>query len=97
MDQEIVRKIISLRHTLHQHPELSMQEVQTKGILMEIATEDVREYEKGLFSYLDTDAEGAAAMAEIRSSGALSEETEERLRNALESYTKNFVAQRPEK
>ena len=69
----------------------------TKGILMEIATEDVREYEKGLFSYLDTDAEGAAAMAEIRSSGALSEETEERLRNALESYTKNFVAQRPEK
>lgn len=39
MDQEIVRKIISLRHTLHQHPELSMQEVQTKGILMEFLRE----------------------------------------------------------
>ena len=39
MDQEIVRKIISLRHLLHQHPELSMQEVQTKGILMEFLRE----------------------------------------------------------
>ena len=29
MDQEIVRKIISLRHTLHQHPELSGHERET--------------------------------------------------------------------
>ena len=39
MDREIVQNIISLRHMLHQHPELSMQEVQTKGILMEFLRE----------------------------------------------------------
>ena len=39
----------------------------------------------------DSDAQGAAAMQEIRSTGALSAETEEKLKGALEQYTENFV------
>lgn len=69
----------------------------TKGILSAVAVEDVREYEAGLFTYLDTDAEGAAAMQEIRSTGKLEEETENRLKAALESYAENFLNARPEK
>jgi len=69
----------------------------TKGILMKVATEDVREYEAGLFTHLDSDAEGAAVMTEIRTTGALSEQTEEKLKKVLEEYTDHFVATRPAK
>ena len=69
----------------------------TKGILSRVATEDVRNYEAGLYTWIDSDAQGAAAMQEIRSTGALSAETEEKLKGALEQYTENFVNTRPEK
>ena len=69
----------------------------TKGILSRDATEDVRTYEAGLYTWIDSDAQGAAAMQEIRSTGALSAETEEKLKGALEQYTENFVNTRPEK
>ena len=69
----------------------------TKGILSRVATEDVRSYEAGLYTWIDSDAQGAAAMQEIRSTGALSAETEEKLKSALEQYTENFVNTRPEK
>ena len=69
----------------------------TKGILSRVATEDVRTYEAGLYTWIDSDAQGAAAMQEIRSTGALSAETEEKLMGALEQYTENFVNTRPEK
>ena len=69
----------------------------TKGILSRVATEDVRTYEAGLYTWIDSDAQGAAAMQEIRSTGALSAETEEKLKGALEQYTENFVNTRPEK
>ena len=69
----------------------------TKGILSRFATEDVRTYEAGLYTWIDSDAQGAAAMQEIRSTGALSAETEEKLKGALEQYTENFVNTRPEK
>ena len=69
----------------------------TKGILSRVATEDVRTYEAGLHTWIDSDAQGAAAMQEIRSTGALSAETEEKLKGALEQYTENFVNTRPEK
>ena len=69
----------------------------TKGILMKVETEDVREYEAGLFTHLDSDAEGAAVMTEIRTTGALGEETEEKLKKVLEEYTDHFVATRPAK
>ena len=69
----------------------------TKGILSKVATEDVRSYEAGLYTWLDGDAQGAAAMQEIRSTGALSAETEGKLKSALEQYTENFVNTRPAK
>ena len=69
----------------------------TKGILSRVATEDVRTYEAGLYTWIDSDAQGAAAIQEIRSTGALSAETEEKLKGALEQYTENFVNTRPEK
>ena len=69
----------------------------TKGILSKVAIEDVRDYEAGLYTWLDGDAQGASAMQEIRSTGALSAETEAKLKSALEQYTENFVNTRPEK
>ena len=69
----------------------------TKGILSKVATENVRAYESGLYTWLDSDAQGAAVMQEIRSTGVLSAETETRLKSALEQYTENFVNTRPEK
>ena len=50
-----------------------------------------------MYTWIDSDAQGAAAMQEIRSTGALSAETEEKLKGALEQYTENFVNTRPEK
>ncbi len=69
----------------------------TKGILSKVATEDVRSYEAGLYTWIDSDPQGAAAMQEIRSTGVLSAETEAKLKAALEQYTENFVNTRPEK
>lgn len=69
----------------------------TKGILSKVATEDVRAYEDGLYTWLDTDAQGAAVMQEIASTGKLEAETEEKLKAALESYTENFINTRPAK
>ena len=69
----------------------------TKGILIRIDTEDVKAYEAGLYTYLDTDATGAAAMQEIRSTGKLEADTEEKLKRALEAYTEQFLNTKPEK
>ena len=69
----------------------------TKGILSKVAAEDVRAYEDGLYTWLDTDAEGAAVMQEISATGKLEADTEEKLKSALESYTENFINTRPEK
>lgn len=69
----------------------------TKGILSKVATEDVRAYEDGLYTWLDTDAQGAAVIQEIASTGKLEAETEEKLKAALESYTENFINTRPAK
>ena len=69
----------------------------TRGILTRIDTEDVKAYEAGLYTYLDTDATGAAAMQEIRSTGKLEADTEEKLRSALEAYTEQFLNTKPEK
>jgi F-type H+-transporting ATPase subunit alpha len=46
----------------------------------------VAEFEKGLFAFLDTDVSGSAAMEAIRTTGALSDDTEAKLRTALEDY-----------
>ena len=69
----------------------------TKGILSRVEIDAVRDYETGLYTYLDTDAEGAAAMQEIRSTGKLETGTEEKLKKALDAYTENFLNTRPAK
>ncbi len=69
----------------------------TKGVLSGIDAEDVRLYESGLFTHLDTDAEGAAVMQEIRTTGKLEADTEEKLKMVLDHYTENFLNTRPEK
>ena len=69
----------------------------TKGILSRVETEDVKSYESGLYTFLDTDAEGASVMQEIRSTGKLEAETEERLKNVLGEYTDKFLDTKPEK
>lgn len=69
----------------------------TKGILSRVAAEDVRVYESGLFTYLDTDAEGVSVMQEIRATGKLEADTEEKLKQVLNHYTENFLNTRPEK
>ena len=69
----------------------------TRGILSKVEVEDVREYELNLYTWLDGDAEGAAVMEEIRTTGALSKEGEEKLRQALDRYTENFLNTRPQK
>ena len=69
----------------------------TKGILEKVKVEDVSVYESGLYTYLDTDAAGLEAMQLISSTGKLEQETEAKLRQALEAYTENFLNSRPDK
>ena len=69
----------------------------TKGILEKVGVEDVREYESGLYTYLDADAAGLEVMQLISSTGKLEPETEEKLRHVLEAYTENFLNTRPDK
>ena len=63
----------------------------TKDVLADVKVEDVRSYETELFTFLDTDSDGAAAMAAIRESGKLEEETEQKLKAALDSFTRGFL------
>ena len=69
----------------------------TKGILSKVDVEDVRAYEAGLFTYLDTNAEAAAVMQEISSTGKLEKETEDKLKQVLETYTTQFLDTKPVK
>lgn len=69
----------------------------TKGILSRIETEEVSAYEAGLFTYLDTDAEGAKVMETIRTTGKLENDMEEKLKEVLNQYTDHFVDSRPVK
>ena len=56
----------------------------TKGVLESVKVEDVNVYESGLYTYLDTDAAGVEVMQEIRSTGKLEQETEQKLRSVLD-------------
>ena len=61
------------------------------GVLSAVAVEDVHEYEMGLYDFLDSDANGATAMDNIREKGTLDAETEEKLKTALKDYTEKFL------
>ena len=69
----------------------------TKGVLESVKVEDVNVYESGLYTYLDTDAAGVEVMQELRSTGKLEQEPEQKLRSVLDAYTENFLNTRPEK
>ncbi|MFR3070924.1 MAG: F0F1 ATP synthase subunit alpha, partial [Enterocloster sp.] len=64
------------------------------GILTKVEVEDIKEYEEGLYAYLDTDADGAAAMEAIRATGAMDADTEGKLKAALTDYTERFLKSR---
>ena len=63
----------------------------TKGILGSVPVEKVQQYESGLYSFLDKDPDGAAAMQEIRATGKLEDDTQAKLQKALETYTADFA------
>ena len=64
------------------------------NILMKVEASDVAEYEAGLYDFLDQNPSGIAAMREIRESGKLEKETEDKLKAALDAYTDKFVKSR---
>ncbi len=66
----------------------------TKNILSEVPADQVAAYENGLYTALDQDSDGIAAMNAIRESGKLEGEAEEHLKVALEAYTKDFLMER---
>ena len=68
----------------------------THDYLNNVAVEDVQSYERNLYTALDADTDGTAAMQAIRESGKLEADTEERLKAALGRITDNFVNTRPE-
>ena len=61
----------------------------TKDYLKDVAVEDVKEYEKGLYEYMD--AHGAQVLSAIRTTGKLEEDTEKALAAALDDYTRQFL------
>ena len=61
----------------------------TKDYLKDVAVEDVKEYEKGLYEYMD--AHGAEVLSAIRTTGKLEEDTEKALTAALDDYTRQFL------
>lgn len=61
------------------------------GSLVDVKVPDVMEYEKGLYEFLDSDAEGAAVMEIIRTTGKLEADAETQLQSALARYTASFV------
>ena len=61
----------------------------TKDYLKEVAVEDVKEYEKGLYEYMD--AHGAEVLSAIRTTGKLEEDAENALKTALNDYTRQFL------
>ena len=69
----------------------------TNDMLTSVVPSDIKEYEAGLFRYLDTDAEGLDVMQTIRTTGKLEKETEEKLVAVLNAYTEQFSEMKTEK
>lgn len=64
----------------------------TKNILGKVAVTDVKAYEAGLYTFLDSDENGMAFMKAVKETGKLEADTEENLKKALEKYTEEFVS-----
>jgi len=63
----------------------------TNDMLMDVDVGDIRAYEEGLYHFLDSNADGRAAMEAIRETKDLGQETEEHLKAALKTYTATFL------
>ncbi|MGO5113892.1 F0F1 ATP synthase subunit alpha [Candidatus Avoscillospira sp. LCP25S3_F1] len=61
----------------------------THDFLKDVAVGDVHEFEVGLYEYMD--ANGAGVLQAIRDTGKLAPETEAELKNALTTYTQQFL------
>ena len=59
--------------------------------LTEVKVPDVASYERDLYEYLDNNADGAAVMETIRTTGSLDKDTEEKLKAILTTFTGDFV------
>ncbi len=59
------------------------------GYLVDVAVSDVRAYEEGLYTFMDDHA--YQVLENIRTTGQLSKEDEEALKQALTDYTKQFL------
>jgi F-type H+-transporting ATPase subunit alpha len=62
----------------------------THDVLRSIKVEDIHAFEEGLYSFLDSDENGRAAMNIIRETKDLGTGAEESLKAALETYTATF-------
>lgn len=60
------------------------------GYLKEIEVPAIAAYERELYQYLDDNAEAADTMEQIRTTGDLKPETEEKLKSVLEAFTAKF-------
>ena len=61
----------------------------TKEYLKDVAVEDVKEYEQGLYEYMDS--HGETVLTAIRDTGKLEADTEAALKAALDEYTRQFL------
>ncbi len=59
--------------------------------LKDVAVEKIADYERGIYEYTDTNAAAAEVLGEIKKTGALSDETEAKLKTVLETYTSEFT------
>ena len=66
----------------------------TRNYLSDVRVEEVGVYEQDLYSFLERDPDGLAAMNAIRETGAWNDETEAHLKTAIEAFTKEFLAAR---
>ena len=62
-----------------------------RGYLDKVAVTDVKEYERGLYEFLDSNSQACGVMQEIRDTGALSEDADKALAAVLTEYTDAFV------
>ena len=65
-----------------------------RGYLDKVAVADVKEYERGLYEFLDSNSQACGVMQEIRDAGALSEDADKTLAAVLTEYTDAFVKAR---
>ncbi|MCQ2500242.1 MAG: F0F1 ATP synthase subunit alpha [Lachnospiraceae bacterium] len=69
----------------------------SRNLLKDIAVADIRAYERGLFSYLDTDAAGVEIVQDLRTRDKFDKEAEDKLKAVIEAYTQQFLATKVEK